>query len=258
MTYVFADWDRVSKRLSAAKSKLFLFDIDGTLAPIAKTPHSVKIPSRTLVLLEALSKSPLTKVGVISGRSLETARRMVGLKRLIYSGNHGLEIHGPRLKKFVHPSANRQARSFVTFVPHLQQMIRTVPGVWIENKGLTISIHYRGVQSPHMSRFQRMAKNIIALTRRNRFLVTQGKKVLEIRPRLSWDKGAALDYIRRRISPAPCVVFIGDDVTDEAAFGRLRPHDLGIRVGKRPGSKATHYLRRQSEVNPLLKRFLKP
>ena len=75
---------------------LFL-DYDGTLAPITDKPSNAKLSTDMKKMLYKLSKAPGLKLAVISGRSLRDIKSMVGLRGVIYSGNHGFQISGQGL-----------------------------------------------------------------------------------------------------------------------------------------------------------------
>src|SRR3989338_7494622 len=89
--------DRFKRKLKDKYIFLFL-DYDGTLTPIVEKPDKASISKRAKNLLESLSKNPVYKIAVISGRSLGDIRRRVGIKGIIYVGNHGIEIEGPRIR----------------------------------------------------------------------------------------------------------------------------------------------------------------
>ena len=241
MTHLFADWERIAQKLGAARRRLFL---------IAKTPESARVPARTRQSLGKLAGQPNNAVGIISGRALRDAKKMIGLKGLIYSGNHGLEIEAPGYK-FVHSiAANQPPRSFVRILRLLRTLAHGVRGLRIENKRLTVAIHYRGVSESQMHRVLSLERKIRYLAKRNHLSIQNGKKVLEIRPNVSWDKGTAVSFIRRRIKPDPIVFFAGDDATDEAVFRRMGKKDIGVHIGSAK-SNARYYLS-QKDVGRLL------
>ena len=69
-------------------------------------------------------------------------------------------------------------------------------------------------------------------------------------------KGIALQNARRLFA-CDLAVYVGDDNTDEDAFGSAAADRLlSIRVGPAPGSRATYRLRRQVEIDDLLRAFL--
>ena len=94
---------RINKKLSLSPHILLFLDYDGTLTPIVKTPQQAKIPKRTKKLLLKLRNLPSLTICVVSGRSLSDVRKMVGVKGLVYAGNHGLEGAG-RGFRFLEPS----------------------------------------------------------------------------------------------------------------------------------------------------------
>jgi trehalose 6-phosphate phosphatase len=252
MRPIFAAWRPLSSRLKAAPARLFVFDVDGVLAPLAPTPSAARVSASMRRALRALSARPRTTVGIISGRSLKNTEQKVGVKGLMYSGNHGLEIKGPRVH-FAHPAANRLNRSFVKLVPVLKKAFKPVPGVLVETKGLTGSVHYRAVPRIHRNRFWKAAEEVEPMLRKRGFAYHDGHEVLEVRPQnVKWDKGAALWFIRNHLHPTPATVYVGDDVTDEAAFKRS---DIGVRVGRLNGSRANYYLRSQRAVERFLEKL---
>lgn len=93
MKYLFAYWNSVRRRI-AGKYVVLLLDYDGTLTPIVENPNKALIPEQVKQLLKALSANHRCTLATISGRCLKDIKKKVGLKNIIYSGNHGLEIQG--------------------------------------------------------------------------------------------------------------------------------------------------------------------
>ncbi|MGE5197197.1 MAG: trehalose-phosphatase, partial [Deltaproteobacteria bacterium] len=97
MDYLFKKWNEIKAKLKDKYLFIFL-DFDGTLIPIAATPEKAVLPGSTKKLLEKISKSQRLKMAFISGRALDNIEQKIGLRDVIYSGNHGLEIEGPGIK----------------------------------------------------------------------------------------------------------------------------------------------------------------
>jgi trehalose 6-phosphate phosphatase len=94
------------------------------------------------------------------------------------------------------------------------------PGIYIEDKGPSVSIHYRGTPSPAESR-----RSILALLTGpgmgNDLAIHEGKMVVEVRPPLRIDKGTALTRLVDSRGLRSVIMF-GDDLTDVDAFDALR------------------------------------
>ncbi len=256
MQYLFSDWPDISKRLRSASHRLYLFDIDGTLASIEKVPQAARIHAPLRRLLYSLSVTPRSTVGIISGRQLDDAREMVGLQHLIYAGNHGLEVcfNGSR---HIERQARNHAHALELIYRDAKQAFGDVPGAIVEWKGLTMSLHYRMVEKKNMAKFERIfQEDIVPLLARDKFQHRKGKKVIEIIPFGDWSKGTVVEMLAKHFRK-PVTIFIGDDVTDEGAFGVMGPDDVSVRVGHKDDSKALYYLKNQGEVKKLLQRLVK-
>lgn len=255
MKYLFSDWPGISKRLKAAAHRLYLFDIDGTLASIEKVPEAARLHSPLKRLLYSLSVAPRSTVGIISGRQLDDAREMVGLRHLIYAGNHGLEVcfNGSR---HIQPEARRHVSGLEAIYKKAEKNLSIVPGALVEWKDLTMSLHYRLVSPRNKPRFDRALGSLIPLIRRSGFTLRKGKKVFEILPTGSTNKGTVVKMLINHFQK-PVTVFIGDDVTDEGAFAALGSGDVSIRVGHNKNSQARYYLKGQYEVKSLLRKLVK-
>lgn len=202
---------------------LLLLDFDGTLAPLRRDPDRVRIPPAVRACLRRLARA--ATVAVISGRSLPDLRRRVGLPGLIYAGNHGLDIAGAGLRLRRGASARPRLRRLAR---RLERELSPL-GARVEDKGLTLSVHHRGVP-PRRRAAARRALDRLA----GDFRVRAGKKVWEVLPEPRWDKGrAALWILRRRPGLA---VAIGDDTTDEDMFRALGRRGFCVKVGPGPTS----------------------
>jgi trehalose 6-phosphate phosphatase len=232
-------------------------DFDGTLAPIAGKPGLARLPPQSKRLLRRLSRLKRARVAIVSGRALDDVKRKVGLPRLIYVGNHGLEIEDLEGRRWTHPQARRQMKLMRRLAKSIALELRGLPGVFVEDKGLTLSVHYR-----RLPRFlspapihERLAARLHGLERRVRLKL--GKKVWEIRPALEWNKGFAVRRLMGRKVGEWTPVLVGDDHTDEEGFKSLGPEAITVRVGYKKGSHARFRLKSQKQVAALLEYFLR-
>ena len=250
MPHLLQVWPSVLKRLNEAEHILLLSDYDGTLTPIAAQPDLAVLGQEPKNTLLSLSQRDKFIVGIISGRSLLDVSAMVGLPDLVYAGNHGLEISGPGLD-FVHPEAEAFGKTQGLLVQDLQRELSSLPGVLVEDKGLTISVHYR--QTPDElagdveSRFN---TTVSPYLKPGGWKATAGKKVLEARPDIPWDKGKAIAYLQDAYQSASLTFYFGDDLTDEDGFEAVQSSGgIAVFVGQaRQPTRAIHRLDSPQEV----------
>lgn len=262
MRYLFDDWKGVAARLRSAEHVLLLFDYDGTLTPIANSPDTARLDEETRELVRKLTDDPHYRVAIISGRSLGDLKDMVKLINVTYAGNHGLEIERDR-ETFVNPVAEEFAPTLKTISKALSSAYSDIPGVLIEDKGLTLSVHYRLVADNDLHTVHRIFDTCVSpLESAGQVRITQGKMVHEIRPLVDWDKGKAVSWLLERIEvngtrKTVLPLYAGDDTTDEDGFRVVGGvGGISIFVGdEHADSQAQYYLRSTDEVKELLKRI---
>jgi len=257
MDYLLDNWEELKKRLKDKYIFVFL-DYDGTLTPIVNTPQKAIISASVRLLLRKLSDNSRLKLAFISGRTLEDIKNKIRLKNVIYSGNHGLEIEGPKIK--FEPLGLPKYRTILERIKNdLQEKMSSIRGAFLEDKGLSLSLHYRLVdkkQIPHVKTI--FHETVILYLVRNKIKIKSGKMVLEVRPPTEWDKGKVVLWLLARQQFAlgdkgVFPVYIGDDVTDEDAFKVLKRRGLTVFVGKPGNSKAEYYLKNTKEVARFLR-----
>jgi trehalose 6-phosphate phosphatase len=227
----------------ACSSVLIGFDYDGTLAPIASTPERARMRRSTRALLARVARQyPCV---VISGRELDdVSRRLQELPLWHVFGNHGLE-----------PWAQTdEASDLVTeWVDTLQPRLKRIPGVVIENKKYSVTVHYR--QTANKPRVRTAIESAIRDLPQVR--VVGGEQAINLLVQDSADKGAALQRARRVLA-CDTAIYVGDDETDEDAF-ESGPSDqlLSIRVGASNGSRAGYYIESQAHMDRLLRALLR-
>lgn len=238
--------------------KLLIFlDYDGTIVPIASTPHEVKLPEETNKLLQEINLIPGVYLGIVSGRSLEEIKRQVNIPNIVYAGNHGLEWEIEN-RKYILPKAEDAIKYLSKIIELLKPLESKYPGVFIENKRLTLTIHYRLVDEKQFLFFHKDLNSIIQpLPDVFPVILTEGKKSYEIKPKVDWGKG---DFVKLVIDKftgknlKPFTIYIGDDNTDEDVFKKL-PEIISIKVG---GAKtaARYHFKDYKETILFLKRIL--
>jgi len=196
-------------------------------------------------------------VAIISGRALEDVRRKVTIKNIVYVCNHGLEIEGPGIH-FRSASSPRLKAAFECIKDQIKKELLFFQGSFLEDKDLTLSVHYRLVgddKVPMLMNVLKIATNPYVLNKE--VCVGAGRKVFEIKPPLGWDKGKAVSWLltQQKFASDKAVtlpICVGDDVTDEDAFAVVKGKGLAIAVGNHESPHAQYYLRDPDEVRQFL------
>ena len=211
---------------------LLLLDFDGTLSEIVPRAEDAVLREGNRSLLGELSACPSITCGILSGRALEDVAKRVDVPGLVYGGNHGLEIRGPGID-YLHPEASATVTAIAEAASHLNAALSPVPGAAVEDKRLTLTVHYR--RSPpelHGQVQQLFFDSAQPLVDAGVARISNAKMALELRPAVAWDKGQALLLIHSRLAPDAVPVYVGDDATDEDAFKAAQSiGGIGVFVG---------------------------
>jgi trehalose 6-phosphate phosphatase len=239
MRYILARANRHLLEEFACSRMLLALDFDGTLAPIDPVPDRAAMrPATRRILRIVAARHPCV---VISGRAradLLPRLRGSGVAEVI--GNHGVESWN---------TAPRVRGSVRRWREQLERRLAGLRGVVIEDKGLSLAVHYRHSRERRKARARIEAA---AGALRGARLVG-GKLVLNLIPAGAAGKGAALVRARARFA-CDTAVYVGDDATDEDVFSLDEPGRLlAIRVGRRRESAAGYYVRTQREVDGVLR-----
>jgi trehalose 6-phosphate phosphatase len=206
--------ERLQAWREAPGSVAIFTDIDGTLAPIVPTPDMSEVSAELKELLGRLSERYLLVAG-ISGRKTEDALDLVGLADVVYFGNHGFEI-----LRDGEVEVTPEALPYLEKVQELENNARRelAPlGAFVEEKGITASIHYRNAP-PEVG--ERSVDFVKREGERLGLRITVGRGVVEARPPIRADKGTAVRALVEEYGPERAM-FLGDDTTDLDAFREL-------------------------------------
>jgi trehalose-phosphatase len=227
------------RRLAGARVAVFS-DYDGTLTPIVARPDLARLAEDTRVVLERLARRCI--VGVISGRDLEDLRSMVRADGVWLAGSHGMEMQTPDGVRQEVDEAVPLRPALTEAADALDRELASLPGAWVERKRFAVAIHFRQVEDSSIPEVEAAIDRVAA--RAAGLRKTGGKRILELRPDIDWDKGRALWWLCERAAPAfggLVPIYIGDDVTDEDAFAAMNDDGLGIVVTESPRPTAAHY-----------------
>jgi trehalose 6-phosphate phosphatase len=208
--------ERSLEVLETRPSGMF-FDIDGTLSEIAGRPEEARVGAMVRERLREIV-GLIDVVGVISGRSVDDARDMLRLDEIVYSGNHGME-RWSNGRHAVSDDAARYVDRIATITDQLRDLL-DIPGVLVENKRLTASVHFR--EAPDPARAESAILSLLEpLLSQSGLRLTHGRMVVEIRPPVERDKGTSIRDIIDDYG-LTSAIYVGDDVTDVDAFRALR------------------------------------
>ncbi|VFQ96011.1 unnamed protein product [Cuscuta campestris] len=255
-------------RASEGKKIVMFLDYDGTLSPIVDDPDRAFMSNSMRATVRKLATYFPT--AIVSGRSRAKVYNFVRLAELYYAGSHGMDIKGPsKGSKYAKGEQTgvlfQPASEFLPMIDEvhkiLSEKIKSFPGATVENNKFCASVHFRCVEEKEWGELAKEVGSVVKQYPKLR--ISQGRKVLEIRPIIKWDKGKALEFLLQSLGYANSndvfPVYIGDDRTDEDAFKVLRERGQGsgILVTQTPkDTHASYSLQDPSEVMVFLRRLV--
>jgi len=246
MKHLFCHRGELALEAALRAQPLLAFDFDGTLAPIVERPDEARVPAAIAQRLERLAR--LRPLAIVTGRTVEDVTRRLGFTPKFIVGNHGAEDPGRAPTFDTVPLDALRAR----IAAHADEL--RASGVRVEDKRYSIALHYRLAHDRHLavSHIEDLLADLDPALR-----VFGGKLVVNVVLADAPDKADAVVSLVQR---AACgsVVFVGDDVNDEAVFERARPDWLTVRVGRDDAqSRAAFYLNGYDEIAVLLDNSLR-
>ncbi len=230
-------------RKFAAANTLAAFDFDGTLAPVVPRPEDAALRPATHRLMRQLAS--LYSCIVVTGRGRKSMQpKLLGIPLKEIVGNHGIEPWN---------TSPAMARAVKRWLPILNQGLGNVPGVLVEDKRFSITVHYRNARDKQAARKAalELARTLPGAT------LLGGKQVVNILTETAPGKGQAVERARRELK-CDHVIYVGDEKTDEDVFAlAARGRYLTIRVGASKTSRAEFYLHDQREIDRLLKTLIR-
>jgi trehalose 6-phosphate phosphatase len=205
---------------SAPREAAILLDIDGTLAPIVEHAEDAHVPESTRQLLIAVADL-YGMVGCVSGRRASEARAMVSIGTITYLGSHGVEmLRTGWTEARLDGAVADWARQIQEFGRDADTAATRRLRVRLEDKGAIVAFHWRGARDEQAA--YEAVQGIAARAEAAGLATHWGRKVLEVRPPVPFDKGAG---IRRLLAEAGAQItsalYVGDDRTDLDAFRAL-------------------------------------
>jgi len=207
----------------------YFFDIDGTLIDFADTPTSVRVSDEVRQLLERLYECAGGAVALMSGRPITEVDRLFPAVRMPVAGQHGVER---RDAAGVHSRHTSPTERFEQARRQLTAAIADKPGLLLEDKGVSLALHYRRV--PELADFAQRTMREVLPQLAGEYTMQLGKSVVEMKP-AGKDKGlAVLEFLEEPPFAGRTPVFIGDDDTDEYGFhvvNRLGGYSIKVGAG---------------------------
>ncbi len=238
--------DSAREKLLAAHRRggrlALLFDYDGTLAPLVARPRLARLGGAARRVLKRLAARPRVHVGILSGRTIEDLKEMVGLEGLCFAGTGGLELEigGTYL---THPDAPEAAERVARIAEQVRPLLAAFPGAWLEDKRLGFTLHYRGLAADRVDRFRALARAALEPFSADLRSV-DGPKAIEVTAELGWTKGTAVRRIAQHLEvEGPGVLYAGDAANDaEALQAVVAMGGVAIGVGPRVPQAAPYRL----------------
>ncbi|KAL9274695.1 putative trehalose-phosphate phosphatase J [Drosera capensis] len=257
--------EKFEKIMNESKGQqiVMFLDYDGTLSPIVDDPERAFMSDEMRGAVRDVAKHFPT--AIVTGRCKDKVYDFVMLAELYYAGSHGMDIQGPIGGGEKDTVLFQPASEFIPMIDEVYKILwnktRSTPGAIVEYNKFCLSVHFRCVDEKRWAELADQVKDV--LKNYPNLRLTQGRKVLEIRPSIKWDKGKALEFLLESLgysqSSDVFPIYIGDDRSDEDAFKVLRQRNqgFGILVSTVPKeTNASYTLQEPSEVKTFLQRLV--
>jgi trehalose 6-phosphate phosphatase len=247
MRNLLESWNTVRLRLWKATAIALFLDFDGTLAPLQVRPEDVQLPPATRRILRRLACRQRLRVWVISGRRQADVCERVALQGVRCLGLYGWDNGNPPKVDMATLRMLAEARSELT------HRLDHAADLWIEDKGATFALHYRGATPLEVQRARAALEKVH--TSFSRWLrVAEGDHTWEVMPCDLRGKGQAVRRYLHSFSHSALPVYIGDDAGDEPAFDALS-QGITACVGPARQTRANFRLRNPAEVRRALEKL---
>ena len=240
MQHLFDEWPRVRAALHAAPRWLVMLDFDGTLAPIVEHASLAVLPVKAKQHLSKLAASSGIDLAIVTGRAIADLHPRIGIDGIEFSGNHGRERLKPGSSRTELDSSVRVIVAQVC--EQVRKEVSGISGVYVEDKGLTASLHYRQVPAEFHAQVREVFRDI-ERTFGAAIEVAEGKCVFDFFPADGANKGKAVMVLLAERGGAAKVlpIYCGDDTTDETVFRALPPDSITVYVGSGETESAARY-----------------
>lgn len=233
--YLFDYWAKIDRRARKARHIVIFLDFDGTLVRLRRNAREVFLGAPARRVLCKLACRPKVTLCFISGRQLADLQQRAPVEGAIYFGLHGWQRNNGQ------PPDLPGTRKLRKVMEWIQEQVRDIPEIRVEDKGICFGIHYRNARKPAVEKAWALVKQVLDRMGPD-YKLLAGKKIWEIYPKDMGSKGLAAKDLLQQIPGRKLVIFAGDDTTDETAFALLRS-GITIRVGKFRETKANFFLR---------------
>lgn len=230
LPHALRDSEQFAQRLDSRRPAVFL-DYDGTLTPIVDRPQDAVISDSMRDAVRRLAER--TTVCVVSGRDRPIIDEWMGIDGLVVAGSHGFDIGGHRDGTVRHDAVTGFEDLLLTVTHQLNTEVGPIEGAVIEPKRFSVAVHYRLVAPEHQPSVTAAVDGLLA-EYPDQLKVTPGKMVYEIQPKVDWNKGKAVQYLRHALGVEGdefVALYLGDDITDEDAFTALKESGSAPGIG---------------------------
>jgi trehalose-phosphatase len=239
-------WRDVADCVNGSRHVAMFFDFDGTLVPFAPRPDQVRLSSAMRRMLGRLARHPRVTLFVISGRRRADLMRHLRIPNIGYLGLYGWENTYPFRISVSVRSALADARAW------LRSREARYPGLWVENKRVSLSVHLRDVK-PQVRQEVRHDLRLLCRRLQPEVRLIDNLQDAELVPRTVVGKGAAV----RRLLAGPRLhdalpLYFGDDLSDEPAFAAVR-NGIGVMVGSTGPTRARYAIPQRARLTAALR-----
>jgi trehalose 6-phosphate phosphatase len=222
------------RSFTSATRPLLLLDYDGTLAPFRVNRFEAVPWPGVRELLNQIQRQSRTRIVIITGRPASEVVQLLALDRPVEVwGLHGFEhLHtdGRRELEPISPIAREKLDELHA------TLHRDSFGGLFEPKPNAAVVHWRGIPSRQAALVEQRARALFEpITQLQEFRLLPFEYGIELR--VGRDKGDAATLLLDECKDCGPSAFLGDDLTDEAAFSAVR--DRGLSVLIRPELRQT-------------------